>query len=345
MKLIENIPIEDKSLLPESSFFIPDEIKEEKKEEILKEISEKQTAMLVDGDADGIGAVAVVKEALEDVGFLATSPNNLKEDLERFKQVNSSKIFIVDLCPDSLQKIEPIKDIAKKADIYWYDHHKWDEEILEAVEKMGVEIVIGDSEKVCSADVVLNELESKGHTVSEQTKELIKLTRDHDLWIKNDPRSDNLSDLSHYLSSEEYLEAIQGGINIDEYKDFLEEKRREKRKLIELAVKRSSIKEIKGIKIAQTYGRCSQNEVAEKLREQSDVVTVAKPEGGISIRGSESFKKCHEVASLLGGGGHPKAAGCKPPIFNSMLDYAKHWVSKGEKANKEVLEAFKKVVN
>jgi oligoribonuclease NrnB/cAMP/cGMP phosphodiesterase (DHH superfamily) len=90
-----------------------------------------------------------------------------------------------------------------------------------------------------------------------------------------------------------------------------------------------------------TYGRCSQNEVAERLREQgADASVVVKPSGSASIRGTDAFERCHEVARQVNGGGHPKAAGCKPDIYDDMLDYAHHWSTQGAVAKQVILEGF-----
>jgi oligoribonuclease NrnB/cAMP/cGMP phosphodiesterase (DHH superfamily) len=43
----------------------------------------------------------------------------------------------------------------------------------------------------------------------------------------------------------------------------------------------------------------------------------------------------------VNGGGHPKAAGCKPDIYEDMLDYANHWTSQGTTAKQVILDAFR----
>ncbi|MDY7082256.1 MAG: recombinase RecJ, partial [Halobacteria archaeon] len=153
-----------------------------------------------------------------------------------------------------------------------------------------------------------------GHDFDEDDETLVKVTRDQDLWIKKDPRSDDIADLSVYLDADEYVETLlEHGVELgEEQSEFLREKRVEKDDLIDLAVERAEFDEIEGVTVAHTYGRCSQNEVSEALRQEgADAVVVAKPEGGMSLRGSDGFERCHEVARRLGGGGHPKAAGCK----------------------------------
>ncbi len=39
-----------------------------------------------------------------------------------------------------------------------------------------------------------------------------------------------------------------------------------------------------------------------------------------------------------------QAAGCKPDIYDDMLDYAHHWTSRGAVTKQVILEAFKEVV-
>ena len=43
----------------------------------------------------------------------------------------------------------------------------------------------------------------------------------------------------------------------------------------------------------------------------------------------------------MNGGGHPKAAGCKPDIYDDMLDYAHHWTTRGTVAKRVILDAFR----
>jgi oligoribonuclease NrnB/cAMP/cGMP phosphodiesterase (DHH superfamily) len=86
--------------------------------------------------------------------------------------------------------------------------------------------------------------------------------------------------------------------------------------------------------------------VAEALREQgADAAVIVKPAGSASIRGSEGFERAHEVAGLVNGGGHPRAAGCKPDIYDDMLDYAHHWTTEGATTKQVILAAFERVAS
>ncbi|XGI84048.1 DHH family phosphoesterase [Halorutilales archaeon Cl-col2-1] len=352
--LIEDAPIEERSLLPKPGFFVPDSVREKRKEEKIRDgLSEHSTVMIVDGDPDGLAAVAVAETVFDDLGYVYTSPNDLDETLERAVDYveEGATVYVVDLALDSLEEVddeyETLEVLTEVADIYWYDHHEWDDETVSALRGFGVDVVIGDSDEVCSADVVLSELENEGYVFGDWVYELVDVTRDHDLWIKEDPRSDDLADLGVYLSPDDYLEVIRDGPEIgDEEEDLLKEKREEKEKLIQLAVERAEFEDIGEVSVALTYGRCSQNEVSESLRQEgADAAAVIKPSGGVSLRGSDGFERCHEVAKLLGGGGHPRAAGCKPDIFDTMFDYLRHWTQEGDESKSEILGAFEEVVS
>jgi oligoribonuclease NrnB/cAMP/cGMP phosphodiesterase (DHH superfamily) len=78
------------------------------------------------------------------------------------------------------------------------------------------------------------------------------------------------------------------------------------------------------------------------MREEgADASVIVKPAGSASIRGTDSFERCHEVAGQVNGGGHPKAAGCKPDIYDDMLDYAHHWTTRGAITKQVILDAFR----
>ena len=177
-------------------------------------------------------------------------------------------------------------------------------------------------------------------------EDLAAVTRDHDLWIRDDPRSDDLADYAHWVPSELYVATVrQYGADLpDVAREYLTERRREKQALIEKAVGRAEMRDVGGVTVGITYGRCSQNEVAEALREQgADASVIVKPAGSASIRGTDSFERCHEVAAQVNGGGHPKAAGCKPDIYDDMLDYAHHWTTQGSAARRVILAGFERL--
>ncbi|WP_408957137.1 DHH family phosphoesterase [Natrinema sp. 74] len=282
------------------------------------------------------------------VALVPASPHDVEDALARVAEYGDEgiDIFVCDLAPDRYEYVEDeLAAALETADrIAWYDHHQWGDDVAQAVRDAGVDLVVGDSDEECSADVVYRSLEYDFDPLYE---ELAAVTRDHDLWLREDPRSDDLADYAYWTDPAEYVEVVrEHGVDLPEWvEDYIAERRVEKEALIEQAVGRAELREIGGYTVGVTYGRCSQNEVAEAMREQgADASVIVKPAGSASIRGTDDFDRCHEVAGKVNGGGHPKAAGCKPDIYDDMLDYANHWTTRGAVTKQVILDAFRDVV-
>ena len=337
------LPPERRSLLPGEGFFLPDSLDRAREAAEAEEaLAGADTVVVADTDADGLACVALIREAVGDAALLAAGPHDLDRALERVAEFGEEGITLF----DSTESVAgPLADVASHAAaIRWFDHHRWDDAVAEALREVGVDLAVGDSETECSADVTLRELD---HDFEERFSDLVAATRDHDLWIREDPRSDDLADYAYWTEPEAYVETVRAhGADLpEEAEAFLEERRVLKADLIERAVRRAETVEVGPYSVGVTYGRCSQNEVAEALREQgADAAVIVKPAGSASIRGTESFQRCHEVAGRVGGGGHPKAAGCKPDVHDDMLDYAHHWTTQGAVTKQVILEAFRAVV-
>lgn len=386
-----------KSQLPGAGFFYPDSLDEDRSEERVKEAVEDAAVVVVaDTDADGLGCVALLREAYdaaldvapfeeeiaervermeseapadaEDAGveddpdadeeeeaetprsavaLVGSGPYSLEDELDAVATYapEGVEVFVCDLCPDKYEYVDEELDrlVDTASAVRWFDHHQWKDDVAAAVRDAGVDLVVGESDEECSADVTLRSLD---HEFDDRFDELAEVTRDHDLWIREDSRSDDLADYAYWANAEEYV-AVVGtyGADLPELVTrFVELRRVEKEQLIGRAVSRAELKTVGPWTVGVTYGRCSQNEVAEALRERgADAAVVVKPAGSASIRGTEGFELCHEVAGQVNGGGHPKAAGCKPDIYDDMLDYAHHWTTQGSAAKRVILAAFERV--
>jgi len=343
----ERLPLERKSVLPGEGFFYPDSLQETKKEsEAVDALSGSDTVIIADTDADGLGCVALIREVHgDDAALVPSGPHELTQSIEWAVEYapDDATVFICDLCPDREADVAGIETLAERTTVRWFDHHQWPAEVADAVHAAGVDLTVGDSEEVCTVDVALSELD---YGFPEKFEDLARVTRDHDLWIKEDERSDDLADYSMWSEPEEYIRVIRRyGVDFpDAVEEFLEEERVEKEALIEKAVERAELREVGDWTVGVTYGRCSQNEVAEAMRQQgADASVIVKPAGSASIRGSEGFERAHEVAEQVNGGGHPRAAGCKPHIYDDMLDYAHHWTTRGAVTKQAILDAFRQL--
>ncbi|MDR9380138.1 MAG: recombinase RecJ [Natronomonas sp.] len=337
------IPLYRRSLLPGEGFFIPDSFNETVAEREAKEaLSGVERVVVADPDADGLGCVALIRVAFGTAGLLATSPHEIDDAFEYIAEYGEPNVelFVCDLCPDSERDIEALPAVAELADsIRWFDHHQWDDALAAAVSEHA-ELIVGDSDAVCTTDVTLEALQ---HDFDERYVDLAAVTRDHDLWLREDPRSDDLADYAYWTDPEEYIgTVVEHGADLPEsVTSFIDEQRIEKEALIEKAIDRAEYREVGDWTVGVTYGRCSQNEVAEAMRQEgADASVIVKPAGSASIRGTDRFERCHEVARQVNGGGHPKAAGCKPDIYDDMLDYAHHWTTHGAITKRTILDAF-----
>ncbi len=341
----ETLSLARKSVLPGTGFFYPDSFDRERAERETEEtVTGAEVVVIADPDADGLACVALVREAFGTAALVPAGPHELSDAIDRVANnvEPGARVFVCDLVPDDFHYIASQFDrLTERAGrVSWFDHHQWSEETAQKAREHGANLVIGDSNEECSADVTLASLD---YEFDPQYAELAAVTRDHDLWLREDSRSDDLADFAYWADPEEYVSTVRehGADLPDAVEEFLAEQRVEKEALIERAVERAEMKEIGPWTVGVTYGRCSQNEVAEALREAgADAAVVVKPSGSASIRGSDGFERCHEVAGQVNGGGHPKAAGCKPEIYDDMMDYAHHWTTHGAVTKQVILEAF-----
>ncbi len=346
----EAVSPERGSLVPSAGFFVPDSIAEREAEAAAATaLADAEVAVVADPDADGLVCVALLEAVFGEVALIPAGPYDLAAGLERVAEYapEGISVYVCDLCPDSVAEIEdPLAPVVTRAEtVRWFDHHQWPPDVVEAVRAAGVDLVVGESDEECSADVAKRSLDGE---FAEQFTDLVAVARDHDLWLREDPRSDDLADYAYWAEPADFVSTVReyGAEFPESVEDFLAEQRVIKRDRIDRAVRRADYRELGGYTVGITYGRCSQNEVAERLREGgADVSIIVNPSGSASLRGTESFARCHEVAARVNGGGHPKAAGCKPAVYDDMLDYAYHWTTQGAQAKQAILTAFAAVTD
>ena len=193
----DRLPRERRSLLPGEGFFYPDSLRQEQeKSEAAESLTDAETAVVADTDADGLACVGLVREACGEAALVPSGPHEIRQSIEWVAEClpAGATVFVCDLCPDSPADIEGLDVLADRATVRWFDHHQWEPAATERVREAGVELVVGDSDEECSADVTLRSLPGD---VPDRFADLAAVTRDHDLWLKEDPRSDGLADYAY----------------------------------------------------------------------------------------------------------------------------------------------------
>lgn len=293
-----------KSVLPGAGFFYPESFDEERAEERAKaKLEDASVAVVTDTDADGLGCVALLREAYDaaldvadfeerieekladdegdedededdedesplneeaeeerpksPVALMGSSPYSLEDDLQRVADYapEGVEVYVCDLCPDKFEYVEEeLAALVETAgEIHWYDHHQWKPEVAEAVRDAGVDLVVGESDEECSTDVTLRELD---YEFDERFSELAAVTRDHDLWLNEDERSQDLADYAYWTSKEEYV-AVVGAYGADlppVVEEYIAHRRVEKENLIQAAVDRAELKTVGDWTVGVTYG-------------------------------------------------------------------------------------------
>lgn len=285
------------------------------------------TFIVTHTDLDGVASAAVYLRIIglkpTDATVLYAEPYNLNEVIGDYADhVDSGDVVaIMDLGVntsifDSL--LAMIEGLAKRGvEIEWYDHHVWGEE-AEKVRSVGVKLFIDRS--TCATGVVAKYASQlRGVEVDEYTGELVSAVCAADLWRWTHHLAPKLFRVLGRRDDEEWraklLEKLYSGILWDdEMQERLEEYVNGELKGFSKILSSVHVKEDGGCRVAAVYkkeGPPSNSMIGAALlyRFQADVAVIARENGAISLRSRRV--DVQKVASALGGGGHPRAAGAR----------------------------------
>lgn len=359
--LLKPDSFEEFAKTPKAEHLVPDSIaREREREQFVSKLEDgPSTVVLTHIDADGYSSAALIADyrgpdtVVQPLSYHgAYDLRDALDDLAK-EATSETTVYIVDLAAND-HHIEghllPLEHAG--IDVIWYDHHQWDDDTRDAVERAGVTLVVDEDE--CAASFLARDLGQHydgGGIAADfdaHLEELAAVTKDIDLWIKDDPRSERLNAFSTIANHDEYIDTVlKHGVDwpdsvdsrIDDHLEF-------QRRLEEVAIEdRSPISTVGGYDVVSTYSRGGRsstigNTLVEDL-EVADVAIVMKTHGGIGTYSDSSrdgFVLCHEVADQLGGGGHPTAAGCSVPA-RTFRELAAYWESCGESVTDDVVEA------
>ncbi|MEM1603037.1 MAG: DHHA1 domain-containing protein [Zestosphaera sp.] len=275
-------------------------------------------------DLDGVASGALIMKKyghLDKIYF--TQPHNLHARLAGIP--NGSIVHITDIGVNktSLDRIkENIKRILNSGgEIYWFDHHVWEESWIKELTELGVTLYVDRT--TCSAGVVSKYLEV------ENSEELVKATCSVDLWLMNDWRGNFLSRYVGYAGGASWKEkALKKLVSFDgsidsEVSEVVERAVTEELKIYDKALKKAKIRECGDLKIVY-YFKDQEEHLTSYIanilmsRYGADVAVICR-RGSVSLR-SKSID-VRKVALSMGGGGHPRAAGAglKPDLIRRVM--------------------------
>lgn len=342
---------EEWSRVPSERDLIPlGKRRERKGENFVDQIDHStEVVVLTHGDADGLTSAALIRFLARQAVVQPVSYNGAYRFKDALSDLISTKrhnirLVILDFNPDdeATTEVEQIETLANDRgfEIEWYDHHQWDDEIRAQFEEAGATVHVDTDE--CTASLLLFEMPDvyDGHH-----EELVEVTKDRDLWINEDPRGEDLNTFA-WISEDpyEYIGTVlEHGPDLPQMAQERVDTRQEVQEEVNrLADRRAETDRFGGYDIAYTYQSGGVNsEIGNALCENqgADIAIVMTPDGGGSIYSDSSgevFDQCHEIAELMGGGGHPTAAGFGLD-FESFREQAEYWATEGESHKSEVL--------
>jgi oligoribonuclease NrnB/cAMP/cGMP phosphodiesterase (DHH superfamily) len=369
----DNLPVETSRRLPDEDWFTPEHIQKEQELQHIRSTAPEHKHLIVsDTDPDGLGCVALAKEAKDDVGFIPGGPHGPVLDLETtFDELAEhtdihTTVFVCDISPNE-DTWKDLKDsltalAENSAAVIWCDHHNYTDDMLSYLNDVTIEMRIGESESKCATDMLYEYLSDVYNpNWGDHIEALVAVTRDRDCWILEDERNQDIADFAETVDYERYIETVRehGPDLTDEIHDDLAAYRDGKQDLIDKALEETVIHKldvtdndsysVDTLRVATVYGQCPSSDTAEAIRNTHDAHAVAmvKPSGALSLRGSDVFESCAAIATQFNGGGHDRAAGGFPAgtIFDSMLDFAAHWQNNGKEVTSATLMAFADVVD
>jgi uncharacterized protein len=193
--------------------------------------------------------------------------------------------------------------------IAWRDHHhkQWEGVNLSAFEP-AAEVILDRESKECGSTLVAKDLLPN----DAWAQELASVVRDHDLWLRQDPRSITLFHSIVEAGTERWVRhMLEKRVIIDrQIEQWAARDRKRNVELVRWALSDARIVRGRQAAVGVAYGRVPTNEVLHALEERGAHLSIlVKPSGAFSLRSRKDVPVCHVVAQEFGGGGHPNASG------------------------------------
>lgn len=300
-------------------------------------------------DCDGRGAAGIyhAKFGSDMIYIPASHRGNAFDVLPAVEKVADAiapdiPIYVSDLAPNEAEQgdyVAAFNALAADNPIHIRDHHEWPDEAQSFIKSISHTFVV-DHDR-CAAEIVFD-CDFTGDDESQAMFErLTELTRIRDLWMDEHPDFDgagetlvNASFELDYMEYERLVARVGADMMADtELGQRLREHRAEKHARVQIVAKTARWHEFSGYRCAFAYGDCYSSGVGAVLQDRgADIAVIVTPSGKVSIRTTENAPVAEVIASELGGGGHPTAAGCTPLTVGGEdgdVGYLDLWTSRG----------------
>ncbi len=301
--------------------------------------------IITHNDLDGMGGAAsilrILNKKLNDSVIIFAEPYNVEKAIEGIiDSINKGDyLFLVDIGSNK-NNINNVynyfKIINKKGvEIYWFDHHVWDEKDIQLIKSTGTNVIVDTS--TCGTGVAIK-YASKifGKDIDNFSVKLEKAICASDIWKWDDELGGKLFRAAYANGNFNGLEwkfrVIEKFINGVIWDEEMEEH-----------LKQYIKKELEGydkiLSTLKTYGNtCKVSGVFKDTdipsdsivgamilsRSNSDIAVIIKKKGfnlvSLSLR-SRDRANVQIIAKNLGGGGHPKASGASLtiPLYVTLI--------------------------
>jgi oligoribonuclease NrnB/cAMP/cGMP phosphodiesterase (DHH superfamily) len=274
-------------------------------------------------DLDGVGSSIVIKNCFRNPVYISVKYQTIGEILLKINYDEYDAVIITDVSPDD-QTVEKLGNIWKDK-ILLLDHHDT------AVRLHDPENMKFVHPGECGMTITKKFFEKYYNFKFDYLDGLDRIINDYDMWIKEDPKSEDMNLLYLKYWDERFRERFYKGLSdfTFEEKKYLEEKHKEFKKIY----KDLDVWELMSIHGCLYIADNWANELADKiLNEKTCRVTISRnpKTNGCSIRSRISNIHIGDMLSGLGfGGGHKEAGGFWEPDtlkFREKVDLIEKYI-------------------
>lgn len=183
----------------------------------------------------------------------------------------------------------------------------------------------------CGSALFYDFLIRNGHEEIVKYEDLVSIVNDHDMWIRKDPRSDNMALLLEAFGQGWVVNAMEKSADYDHLigdpkttQSIIDAMRKNREYYIRKVVSHSSVvTDSSGNRVAITLCTRHHSEAGHEVVEKTGtdyVILVDSQTRKIGLR-SAGKVDVGEIAGAFGGGGHPGAAGIPGPYYTKYMNW------------------------